>query len=59
MMDEFKRLNQDIYNDFVISCRYFVRNHGSDERNKKMARKIARRRLKMKDGINLKEKLYE
>lgn len=48
-MDEYKKFKADVHNVLAIGHKYYIRNHGSNKRNKKIANKIARNRLKRCD----------
>lgn len=48
-MDEYKKFKADVHNVLTIGHKYYIRNHGSNKRNKKIANKIARNRLKRYD----------
>lgn len=48
-MDEYKKFKADMHNVLAIGHKYYIRNHGSNKRNKKIANKVARSRLKRYD----------
>lgn len=52
-MDEYKKFKADVHNVLAIGHKYYIRNHGSNKRNKKIANKVARSRLKRYDIIDI------
>lgn len=54
-MDEYKKFKADVHDVLAIGRKYYIRNHGSNKRNKKIANKVARSRLKTYDRKNFKE----